>query len=729
MIIGAGLKQTSPPQQTIPDSELLADFLHELNIARRCLTLYPPSHPQVEATSHKSLERLQKLLLSRDELTFGIAPEALFFEDHWLDKDQPTFRQFAAFFSELGVASIGFQKRTSARELIELCQLLQHDRQTIEELGGFEQLLLEQQVERISIVPIDYSAFREKNTPDHNTKAINSDLWEDFLSGLLEDIIDLGQSGLHVAPKTIADLLNRKLAPPGRADTTHNGAVRDFIEQLLRPGIPVQAGPGNDLAEFLEHLSPQLQTSFLNGALLTLEKHPEVAAQILPEFPAPLLDKVFDPRLQKQLQDSPRLIELVRQLATNLPENDSHSVTSKAADWDTEMIRARLDVLFSEEQHDRYLPGKYQAALGSIFSADLSSTLPEDVRKELKNNLENQPVELQCCTIIFELLEETEPLENEEAVQQNLLDLSHFFLDTGNFSALRDIYQTWAHYLNSGRSSIDILGERVLASHTQQSFIQEVIDGIDIWGEGKATAIRDYIAIVGEPYTEPVIAQLGLAQQFSRRRYWIEVLSAIGADANQLLIEALNDERWYLIRNLLTVLGKTLSPTALKAIQKMAGHPHPKVRQEVIRVLFAYNPATANRLLSKELASPNPEIRLNAIKIADLSRAPEIHNFLHQQLQAGIDDEQSLEYKRQVLKTLARIGSDESLTLLKKLLRQKSLFTPKRIKQLHSEIIQSIGNYPHAKAEKTLLELAAEGSRQHAKLAQQQLKHLRGEPS
>ena len=717
---------TTTNNQTNIDNQQLAAFLHDLNLAQRSLTLYPANHPQVTTISNKTMAELKQLLSKRKEITFGVAPEALFFEDQWLDRENPTFRAFALMLSGLGIASIGFKPKLSAAELVRFCQILHNDRQTIEERGGFEQLLERQQINHITLIPIDYAAFQEKEGRSDEIKLTDQDLWGEFLHGLLEDILDLGDSGLHVAPETIAELLNNQLS-----DTDHQeiptAVAQGFVAQMLtRPTAESYQNLPNQLGTLIRNLSSDLQPNFLAGCLQALDNKLELAAKLLQQLPTELHKTVIGTKLQQQLAKSPRLVELVAQFAATSAQQSPPEKSPKSA-LNKEVIRDRLETLFSEEQYELYLPDNYQAALEKVFSNDLSSSLPKEVRKDLKVSLENQPIEQQCCRIIFELLEGPAKVEDEKALQQNLQELSYFFLDTGDFKLLREIYTNWTAYLNSGRSAIDILAEQVLASHTQPLFMQEVLDGIDIWGEDKTSEIADYIAIVGAPYAEAIIERLGSAKQFSRRRYWMKILEQIGTDANQLLVQALSDERWYLVRNLLIIIGKNLAPTTLKAVHRMANHPHPKVRQEVIRVLFSCNPASANRLLLKEFANEQPEIRLNAIKVAEQSRDPEILNFLHEQLQLPVDGESSQQYRRQVLATLSKIGSPETLELFKKRLKRTLLFTTKKQKRDLDDIFDSIGLFPRQAAIETAREIARSHCR-YAKQAKTLLKRLGGEP-
>lgn len=715
----------STQQQQTPSSELLADFLHELNLARRSLTLYPPEHPQVKAICDKTLDKLQNLCREHGEIHLGIAPEALFFEQQWLDPENPNFKAFANFFYRLGIAAISFRQNLSARELISFCQLLHYERQAIDESGGLEELLLQQQIDQISVIPIDYSAFQQKEDGQFSSDATLEvkDLWKDFLHALLENILDLSASGLKVSPASVAELMNKKLDNSENSLPTE--AVSDFVAQLLNRNPEQTEESTAELAELLTNLSPTLRQAALRSSLQLLKHDPDRAATLLKQLSPDLLQELLTPQLQQQLERSPRLLGLVRQLAI-MPKQELSRTTSANEKMAEETMRARLDVLFSEEQHERYLPGNYQNALESVFRPQQEFILDQEERELLRATVEEQSIEEQCSKIIFELLEEPEKVDDENAIQQNLIDLSLFFLGTGNFSMLGEIYSSWSKFLESGKSSGNILSDRVLAAQTQQSFITEVLNSVDVWGEERAGEIRDYITIVGERYAEPVIEQLAEAEQFQRRRYWMEVLSAIGTDASQLLIESLTDKRWYLIRNLLTVLGKTLTPATLKAIQKLVDHPHPKVRQEVMRILFSCNPATANRMLLKELTSSPREAQLAAIEIAALSRDQEVINYLHQHLFTAIESEAELKFKQLILQTLAEIGHPDTIPLLLHLLQRKSLFTSKQQKQYHNEIIRSLMAYPREMAIEALRQIVDNRHKRHAKLAAECLQQLTG---
>ncbi len=697
------------------DKPLLTAFLQELNISRRKLSLYPPEHPQIAASVNSTLEILNELFLSDPTITLGISPDALYFEQHWLDKEDISNQQFANFFSALGIASVSFKKGLKSPELIRFNQLIRSDRNTIESFGGFDKLFEQQQIEHISVISVNYDAFQANQEFTDDSGPDGGQLWKNFIQGLHEGILDFGN---NFDIRAVADIFNQKLTGTQVERAQSSRSIGLFIDNSLRQqqSAPTQTQKDTQLVSLLEQLTPEAQQEFLNSAFVALDRHSERAPGILQKIPAHLLQNTIAGKNRQDLNLSSRLFGLINNLANSPHQDFQHNIKTKSAQLSEDMVRARLDVLFSEERQDLYMPDSYQAALLNILGDNVVGSIPEDEKLKLKNQIESQSVEANCTEIIFEVLQQQFDTDQEKSIQQNLLDLSRFFLDTGNFKLLRDIHCNWSQYLYSGNSSASIFNEIVLSHHTQSTFMAEVMDGIDLWGEEKYQEIADYIIAVGEPYSELVIEYLGLAPKWSERELWMQILEGIGGDAQKMIVRSLKDERWYLVRNLLIILGKNLDPQSIKVINQLTEHPHPKVRLEVMRILFSCNPATANRQLLKELQSDDPEACLSAIQIADLSRDPAVLSILHKNLANIPDSETDLELKKQTVRTLTRIGHKESLPVFRRVLHKQSLLASRRIKQLHAEIFQNLALFPGSSADKLLQEL---NSGKHKQLAKQ----------
>ena len=698
------------------EKPLLTAFLNELNISRRKLSLYPPEHPQVSASVNSTLDILNELFHSDPVITLGIAPNALYFEQLWLDKEDSTNQEFAQFFSTRGIASISFHKGLKSSELIRFNQLLHSDRDPIGSSNGLEILLEQQQINHISVIPINYDAF-QANQNTIKSDAEENHLWESFLHGLHHGILDFDDLESTLDFDIVADIFNQKLLGSEAEREQSSHSIGLFIENSIQLKSDSQTKTDKRLIALLEKLSPDAQQKFLGSAFQALDRHRDAAPDILQKIPSQLLQNTIAGKNRQDLNLSSRLFSLINRLANTTTQTLHHNIKTKSADLSEDMVRARLDILFSEEQQDLYMPDNYQAALHNILSDDIIGRIPEEVKLQLKNQIETQSVEQSCAAIIFELLDKKFNSEQEESIQQNLLDLSQYFLDTGDFINLRKIHDHWSKYLCSGNSSASIFNEKVISNHTQPTFMSEVLDGIDLWGEEKHQEIADYIVAVGEPYSEMVIEYLGLAPKWPERQLWMQILEEIGVDAQQMIIRSLKDERWYLVRNLLIVLGKDLDPKSMKLMHQLVGHQHPKVRLEVMRNLFSCNPATANRQLLIELNSEDPEAHFSAVQIADLSRDPTVLAILHKDLGAPLNSDTELELKKQTVRTLTRIGNKDSLPILRRILQKPGLLVSRRVKQLHVEIFKNLALFPGTSAEKLLQELAQGKHKQLAKRA------------
>jgi hypothetical protein len=697
-------------QVAYSDKPLLTSFLHELTIARKQLALYPVDHPNIKTSINKTLDILTELFHSDQIITLGITPDALLFQQIWLDKEDSSNRDFAEFFSSLGIASISFHFGLKESELIRFNQLLRAKRETIEEFGGFEEMLKQQQIEHISIVPINYSAFQAS----HDSKIQQEQIWETFLHGLQSGVLDFGDTESQLDLAAIADILNRN--DNNGNQEQYGKSIEKFIETRIQQEDFARTYTETDrkLNSLLGQLQPQAQEQLFNRIFQVLDRHQSAAPGLLKKIHVELLHGALARKAQQQNMSS-RLFDLANNLAGAEGSIHRRTVQGIGDDLSPDVVRARLDVLFSEERQDLYMPDAYQTALGDALCQDITGSIPEEEKQKLKGQLEEQSVEHNFVSILIEMLQNQLSKEQENAIQQNLIDLSRFFLDTGDFVNLIDIYDFWSRYLYSGNSIVNIFDEKVLANQTQSSFMAEVLDSFECWESDIHPKIANYIATVGEPYSDLVIEQLGLAPTWEKRKHWMDILVLIGGDAQTKIMKALDDERWYLVRNLLSVLDKQLAPKSIKRVQQLCSHPHPKVRMESTRILFSCNPATANRLLLTELQTTEFDSRLAAIEIAGISQDQRVLELLHKILAKDPGNEQQLQTQLETVRTLTRIGNRESLPILNRVIRKQRFVATRRIKILQEEIIRNLALFPGDSAAKLLQEHCSGKFKQLAK--------------
>ena len=684
----------------------IGSLLKQLNVSRRMLSLYPTDHPQIRISISRTLTILNRFWDENRLLTLGITPTTIYINNRRIEQQDPIYREFARFFFHVGVASISFHQGLNAQELIRFHQLLQNKDEAVLQEASFAALLEEEKIFNISVRLIDYTAFRKKADPASGQDT-DDRLWEDFLLRLQEGEIET--TG-YLEPEhqgEIVELFGRKLSgSPAEQEQAAEGIGRLLaFDDSSRQSLISLRNYDKKLNMLLERLTPETRNDFLHKGLKNLEGHEQSSLQLALQRISPgFLEGVVAHSTRVNSALSPRLLNLINALSANI----GPGISPTAKSFSPEETRIRLDILFREEQADRYMPSGYQQALHSAVSSKLPGTLLPEDREALNELVNSQSVEEHTARIIFERLHAHPDGQQAATYQNHLLDISRMFLEAGDYAALHSTYQHWTRFINQSGNPIELLAEKLVGYHTQASFMTEVLDGFDLWEADKHQEIIDYIVLVGAPYCEPIVERLGLARHYSDRRRWIDLLTRISAKARQVIIPFLTDERWYLVRNLVMVLGFEPTPAVLRAIQPLYQHPHPQVRTETIRLLFSCNPATANRLLLEELKSDEHDACLAAVGIAHLSRDPEVLTCLHHRL---VDNEPNSDVEltllRAVIKTLCRRGEKESLVIMRRLLNRGGLLVHRRKRQLQRDIVAALADFQHPAADKLLEELAA----------------------
>jgi HEAT repeat protein len=223
---------------------------------------------------------------------------------------------------------------------------------------------------------------------------------------------------------------------------------------------------------------------------------------------------------------------------------------------------------------------------------------------------------------------------------------------------------------------------------------------------------------------EPLIQRLAEESSMSLRRYYLECLYEIGDAAKEAAILYLNDDSWYVVRNMVSLLRRFGDSAVVRHFRTIAGHSHPKVRQEVIRSLYAFNHAEADNLIQKEFRSSDHERVLAAIQLAEQSRNPATLECLRRILAMTMIAGAEYELKRAAVKTLGKIANPVVLPDLERILNQKSLFASTLLKRLKTDIVQSLENYRGPEARSLLEKLTRSAKGELAPVAADVLNKL-----
>lgn len=146
-----------------------------------------------------------------------------------------------------------------------------------------------------------------------------------------------------------------------------------------------------------------------------------------------------------------------------------------------------------------------------------------------------------------------------------------------------------------------------------------VLDGPTVRGAIDAVRaagrpIADLVVLLtrlGEPAVDAVLDALAAEEDRLERAALLGIASDLAPGHVGVVVARLDDDRWFVVRNALTILGRT-GRAPLAPVTAAADHAHPAVRREACRVLIAGG-SPAVPVLRRLAGDPDPLVRVTAI--------------------------------------------------------------------------------------------------------------------
>jgi hypothetical protein len=113
--------------------------------------------------------------------------------------------------------------------------------------------------------------------------------------------------------------------------------------------------------------------------------------------------------------------------------------------------------------------------------------------------------------------------------------------------------------------------------------------------EDVAPELVAFVGDLGEPGIDLLNLLLAESQSRKCRRLLAETIAARCRENPERLAPWISDPRWYVVRNVVHILGWIGGPAIVGMLQAAARHPDPRVKQEVVAALGQVEPRLAPR--------------------------------------------------------------------------------------------------------------------------------------
>ncbi len=331
-----------------------------------------------------------------------------------------------------------------------------------------------------------------------------------------------------------------------------------------------------------------------------------------------------------------------------------------------DLIRAYADG-FQEEEYKGI-------AIVPLTDKDLKM-LVEEIEKDSSEKIGK------LVSILFEIIYQTDGRTDIEDIFAFLRVKIKYCVEHGDILMVLEI-------LNRAKEAIEdpAIGERekkylgmlchYLGSEEIVKLFAEMFDsGIEIDEE-----IFSNIALFFEKNAiEPLIKYLGELKTIRGRKIIIESLVLLGKKDIQSIAKGLNDERWYVVRNIIYILRKIADKRATEYLLSTLHHNDIRVKKEVIKTLGELGGKDVIQSLRECLDDSDMQVRITAVKAFGSIGTETAKKILIDKMSEKSFKDKQFEEKKDFFETLSRWKSDDVFEFLIKIMKSKSFFSRGKI--------------------------------------------------
>lgn len=722
------ITQTKDIPATPVDSKSLATLIIELNIARRNCRAYPKGHPVVAASLAKVLNIYEDLLNTHEELIIGVTSDALMVDGVILEKSNLVYRDFSRALFERGIGALLFHRGLTIEELTNFTVILGLKREQINLHGGIEQVWTKARITAMSILPIRYDLFQSK---DDDSEAVavtdwpGEGLWDRFARELTHgNMPHESKDSACLDPEILAEFLNHQFVSGTITELQVRQVITDFFAPLADNNSSSEnhaAASHQKMAAFISNLTPELRRQFLNSSFGAASHGVVNSAE---SIISNLSDKAIFETLEDINHNRLSVSSTVFGLLQRLGQNAASSQPNAEINAEDDEISSKMKTILREHASEEFVPDDYQKKLNYIIAADQIPRLNMEEVSDLLKTLENRSVESSIGQILLNLIREgVETPEERDLLLQNLSDMFGFFLQTGDYGQLIMMIDQ----MSDGTFPVEIQ-YRLRDEYGRREFLDEILDGLTIWGKPRYEDIRTLIKKISGQFIEAILDRLAEEKNMSLRRFYMDSLIDLGPVTRVPIVNRLYDKRWYFLRNLLIILSAQNDQSVVPLIQPLLRSEDPRLRHEALKSLVRFRDPQAEKIVLEDLDNQNHELQSAAIQLAEHCKAPAIAARLIKMVTTGGFTQVEYERKRTIVHALGEIGRAEVLPELAKILSSWSLLHSKPLAKLKTDIIRSLPKYP-VQVSRPILEHIANSSGEFARLAAETLKIISGRSS
>ncbi len=718
--------------------DLLLNIVKQIGLGINFCRSYPKGHPGIEPIIAKALTLFKEIPSDRSEIAMCMIENIILFEGERFEPDRlPIVKSIGTVFGKLGVRSASFNVDLNTDDLKAFFYAMASTPADLQDYGDVAAILDAQGTERIKVNELEYGIVSAKGGK------VKID-WEVFLKTLrASNILVSEEDTQQELVKFLSDVVGLK---GGEPDELQAKMITNTLEKLCN-FVTEKFGAENwgeyslIFTRILATLSPNIK-SRVAGIKTENKRLAELIRNILPTLSDETLLEVISSRAlaSEEGLPEPDVLEVLKKLtgprlATLLPQLKD-KLPKKALDEITLVLSQATKPVEAELQFDTASHEELEKELRKFFPALREPAL--DVRVKAIEDIMNfseklfSIKQLELIKLIVDRFDSYSDSEKDVTGFAKVLEALKDLYLKAKKAGFRDIYVSISnrmgkHLLRTGKELVD-RKKIVINKIGEMQDLNYLTDLISVlWEPGTFNEAREALIKFSNEAVDPLIGVLKDAEDRSVRMKILDVLLKMGKIIVPSVVKLLSDEEWYVRRNGLYLLGELKETETVDEIGRLVTDENEQVQLEAVRALTRMEQEKTKPYLVEALKSKFYPVVLETVQHLPREEVkPVMPNLLKLlERRKRIPDKKEEEQRRNVILIIGRIGDDDIIENLLRVIKERSLIGSDLLlstKEAAIEALQAIGS---DKAIEALVQLAESSDAEIAALAQDGLDKIK----
>jgi HEAT repeat protein len=694
-------EQPTPQKANDPEVaqiDAIARVVVDLHIARRNLSIYPPTHEQVKQSVRKAYDGLSKVLESRESFTLAVMKDELALDETPLPDGNPISKEFAHILKQYQVATLTFGQALDESELIRFLLLIGSDQDEVSDQGGIEAAAEVCNLTHINLAAVDYSKLQlteEREIQRSNDPDRQVSVWQQYVTQMLSGPSD--QEGPRepdndtlLNPDELATLLNQK-----QLDVHQALAMYDEILSAAAqtPDDAPQSSQGlQNFQTMIKELGPQLRQQFLSATLrgCAASQSERGTARLLQGLGADLIVQMIRQANAGGEGISPSLLSFIKKMGhlgittEPLPAQDD----SDQAGLSSEQVSS----LLAHEQYDHYVDEDYGILLDDLAEDDQSAdsgSAAESLSEQLAQCMDTSHITGHVGRAMMELMGQSADAEEYRSWARQLSYLLDDLLETRAYDGLaKTLAFVRGELVHPDKDNAKI-AETVMDRFESPEFAARAVERIlKSRGEDEAQGI-DFLVQLGEPVVVEIMDRLSTGETEIERKKLLQTLEKFGPLAAREAVERLGDPRLNFLRMMIQIVRRLGDRHAVDHLRPLLDHADTGIRLEALGTLLRYQNSWGLIRLRELIGAPWSDDARQAIALAGTCKVAEVVPLLVGYVRRRGD----VQRQEASIRALGRIGDVRAVPVLDKLARRRWTISKRHQAHLKQVIFESLDGY------------------------------------